>query len=221
MTKKKPIFTETEFWPVGNLIPYELNSKKHPPEQVEALARLIEKNGFDQPIVVDKNGVIIKGHGRRLAVMKLGFDVVEVKVLKHMTAQQAKASRLADNRVARTDTDIELFKADLATLDDLDLLEGAFDEKELDFLQADLGSINTDAFVTDMAAVVAGQQADVEARTNAAKGARVQLVKAFGFKDISATTQVAISAVMARAEATTGLEGAAAFEAWIEAQVAA
>jgi hypothetical protein len=219
--KKQPKFTETEFWPVKNLIPYELNSKKHPPEQIAALARVIEAGGFDQPIIVDRYGVIIKGHGRRLAVMQLGWDTVEVKVLKHMTAEQAKAHRLTDNKVAQTDTDIELFRADLATLDDMSLLEGVFSDKELEYFAADLGEINDSAFVSDMAAVVGDQKKDVEKRLENVKGGRVPLNKAFGFKDLPVASQIVISNLMAKAEATTGLEGADAFVQWAETQLQA
>jgi ParB-like chromosome segregation protein Spo0J len=50
-----------------SLTPYSNNAKTHPTEQVDKIAASIAAFGFDQPIVVDGEGVIIKGHGRREA----------------------------------------------------------------------------------------------------------------------------------------------------------
>ena len=56
-------------------------------------------SGFDQPIVVDKDHVIIKGHGRRLAALELKMDVVPVVVRADLSPEQCMASRIADNHV--------------------------------------------------------------------------------------------------------------------------
>ena len=56
-----------ELVPVEKLTPHPKNPKKHPPEQVKALAETIRRQGWDQPIVVTENFVVLKGHGRRLA----------------------------------------------------------------------------------------------------------------------------------------------------------
>lgn len=214
-------------WPVGNVIPYELNAKKHGPEQVKALAKLIRNNGWTTCIVVDKYGVIIQGHGRRLAAIELGDEnpwpgpgMVPVLQLSHLTPDQVKAQRLGDNEVALSDIDPEKLMASLKDMDDTSLLEGIFDDKTLNYLDADLATVNSAAFVNDMAAVVKGQQDDVEKRLANVKGSRVPLVKAFGFKDIDATGQIVIASLMARAEAYTGLEGDAAFLKWAESQLA-
>lgn len=53
--------------PVESLIPYEKNAKKHPAEQVRKIAESIKQFGFWQPIVVDKNNIVVIGHGRLLA----------------------------------------------------------------------------------------------------------------------------------------------------------
>lgn len=85
--------------PVSELIPYPDNPKLHDDEQVALLAGRISEEGFNQPIVVDKNNVIIKGHGRRLACLKLKLETVPVYKLGNLTAAQVKASRLADNAI--------------------------------------------------------------------------------------------------------------------------
>lgn len=210
-------------WPVGHVIPYETNVKKHPAEQVAKIAESITRFGWDQPIVVDKHGVIIKGHGRRLAAISLGKAEVPVLVRADLTPEQVKAARLADNRAALSDIDPEMLRAELVSLGEAltAQLDGIFETKELDYLVADLGAINTDAFVEDMGKVVDDQKKDVDKRLDNVKGGRVPVVKALGFKDLPAAGQIVVSSLMARAEATTGLTGGEAFLAWAETQLAA
>jgi hypothetical protein len=193
-----------EMRPVKDLIPYELNSKKHEKDQVKKIVESIKRFGWDVPIVVDKHGIIIKGHGRRLAAIELGLDKVPVLVRDDLSDDQVKAARVADNRVAISDIDPEMLKAELAAID-MDLT-GIFDAKELEFLDADLGAINPGAFVDDMDKVVAEQRADIETRIETAAASKVSLARAFGFKDISAAGQIAITNLMAKAEAATGLK---------------
>jgi hypothetical protein len=207
---------KTETWPLANITPYELNVKKHDKEQVARIAASILKSGFDQPIVVDKNGVIIKGHGRRLALIELGRTEAPVIIRDDLSAAQVRAARLADNRVAIGDIDTEMLKVELEDLD-FDLLEGIFDEKELNFIVADLGDMNSDSFVTDMNAVIADQKTDMTERVAIAEGARVPLAKAFGFKDIAARDQIHITKLMGKAENVTGLTGEEALTTYIAA----
>lgn len=202
---------------VKDLIPYEANAKLHDKTQVAKLAEEIRRRGWDVPIVVDKHGVIIKGHGRRLAAIELGLEQVPVLVRYDLNPEQVRAARLADNRVAMGDYDSELLKVELMELGDE--LRGIFDDKELEFLAADLGTMNTDAFVTDMDAVVTDQKADLEQRAEAAVATTITVAKAFGFKDMPAAGQIHITKLMARAEAATGLkngEALAAFAAALE-----
>jgi ParB-like chromosome segregation protein Spo0J len=211
---KKEASIELERWPIEHLIPYDLNVKKHDKEQVARIVQAISRFGFDQPIVVDKNGLIIKGHGRRLAAIELGMKTVPVWCRRDLSADEVRAARLADNRVAISDIDPELLRLELGDLD-ADL-SGIFDVKELEFAVADLGIMNPDAFVTDMGAVLEEQRRDMDERTERAKdaGVRVPLSKAFGFKDISSAGQIAIASMMSKAEAVTGLKDAEALVAF-------
>lgn len=196
-----------EQWPIEHLTPYELNVKKHDKAQVAKIAASIAKTNFHQPIVVDRDGVIIAGHGRRLAAIELGLKVVPVVHRKDLWGDSARAARLADNRVALSDIDTEMLRVEMADMD-TSYLEGIFDSKELDFATADLGAMNEGVFVEDMGLVLEEQKADLEARTEAAvgEGTRVPLTKAFGFKDISSAGKLAITNLMAKAEAATGLK---------------
>jgi ParB-like chromosome segregation protein Spo0J len=207
---------KTENWPIGNITPYRQNVKKHEKEQVARIAASILKHGFDVPIVVDKHGVIIKGHGRRLALLELGRTHALVIVRDDLSDEQVRASRLADNRVALSDIDTDMLREEL---DDLDpnLLGGIFDTKELEYVTADLGEMNLDPFVSDMDEVVADQKKDMEERLEVARTARVPLARAFGFKDIAVAAQIHISRFMGKAEAATGLTGEEALISYMAA----
>ncbi|OAD82887.1 hypothetical protein ATN89_17550 [Comamonas thiooxydans] len=207
--------SKIEKWDIHALIPYELNAKKHDKAQVKAIAASIQRFGFDQPIVVDQFGVIIKGHGRRLACLELGMTEVLVLVRYDLTPDQVKAARLADNRVAIGDLDTQKLTADLAEFN-TELLGGIFDAKELDFGTADLGAIDTSAFMEDMDDVLQEQEAELTKRTAAAAEARVTLARAFGFKDVPTDTARGIAKMLAIAEKTTGETGAAAFSKWVQ-----
>ncbi len=126
--------TKVEMWPLSKIKPYAQNAKKHPKEQVERLAALIDRHGFDQPIVVDAKGVIIKGHGRRLAAEHLKLATVPVIMRADLTAAQVREARVADNRVAEFGWDFDALVADVTSAIKLDgfLLDmTGFSEKEL------------------------------------------------------------------------------------------
>jgi hypothetical protein len=215
----KPL--KIELWDPKDLIPYEHNSKKHPDEQIAKIAESTQKFGWDQPIVVDKHGVIIKGHGRRLAALKLGLAKVPVLIRADLTPDQVKAARLADNRAALSDIDANMLRIEMAEITGIDeLLGGIFDDKELDFLTADLGEMNSGAFVTDMDLVVSEQKADLDGRIAEATQKRVPVAKAMGVKDVPATASLALAAFMVRIEAETGLKGGDALAKWAEKEIA-
>ena len=95
--------------------PYEKNAKKHPKKQIEQVANSIKEFGFNQPIVVDKNNVIIVGHGRYEAAKLLGLkDVPVIKV--DLDEEKAKAYRLADNKLNESEWDMGLAIEELKEL---------------------------------------------------------------------------------------------------------
>jgi DNA modification methylase len=100
---------------IDKIFPYEKNAKKHPKKQIEQVAESIREFGFNQPIVVDKNNVIIVGHGR-LEAAKL-LDMKEVPVLMvDLTEEQASAYRLADNKLNESEWDMKLVIEELKGL---------------------------------------------------------------------------------------------------------
>ncbi|OYV36826.1 MAG: chromosome partitioning protein ParB [Rhodospirillales bacterium 20-64-7] len=208
-----------EMWDITKIVPYELNAKNHDPKQVEKIAKSITEFGWDQPIVVDKKGVIIKGHGRRLAALSLGKTEVPVLVRSDLTDEQVRAARLADNRVAISGIDIDMLQKELADLS-MDLT-GIFDAKELTFLNADLGEIADEAFSVNLDEEVERQSAETATKIKQTDERPVKIEKALGFKTIAGKDERAVARFMARIESETGLEGSLAFVDFVSKIMAA
>lgn len=121
MTEEIPLFTDVEEWPVEELEPYGGNPKKHPPGQIERIRRSIEEFGFTIPILVDDGGEIIAGHGRLEAAEEIGMESVAVIHREDLSDEQAKALRIADNKVAESDWDEQALADELADIDEFDL----------------------------------------------------------------------------------------------------
>jgi ParB-like chromosome segregation protein Spo0J len=78
---------------------YAQNAKYHPKAQVDQIAESIRRFGFRQPVVVDKDNVVVIGHGRVLAARQLGMETIPCERAEDLTSEQIKALRLADNRL--------------------------------------------------------------------------------------------------------------------------
>ena len=101
------------------LLPYEYNPRTHESE-LEYLKNSIKEFGFRNPILIDKNHVIIAGHGRRIAAIELGLDRVPCIVCSDLTDSQVKALRNIDNKVADlSGWDFDMLNKELAELKDL------------------------------------------------------------------------------------------------------
>ena len=101
------------------LIPYARNSRTHSDAQVAQIAASIREFGFTNPVLVDKDGGIIAGHGRVMAARKLGLKDVPCIALGHLTAAQRKAYIIADNKLAlNAGWDEELLAVEFADLKD-------------------------------------------------------------------------------------------------------
>src|SRR5476649_1815376 len=89
-----------EMRPIGSVRPYENNPRLND-DAVDAVAASIREFGFRQPIVIDEQSVIVVGHTRYKAAVKLGLETVPVHVATGLTPAQLKAYRIADNQTAR------------------------------------------------------------------------------------------------------------------------
>jgi DNA modification methylase len=139
---------KTELVKADTLIPYARNPRKNS-AAVDKIAASIKEFGWQQPIVVDKENVIIAGHTRLLAAQKLGIEYVPIHVAD-LSETQAKAYRLADNRLSEdADWDIEMLGLEIRELDDLgfELDLTGFDNNELAnlLIDPDLGETDEDA----------------------------------------------------------------------------
>ncbi|MGD9126056.1 MAG: DNA methyltransferase [Planctomycetia bacterium] len=118
---------------ISTIKPYENNPRLND-DAVDAVAASIREFGFRQPVVVDEDGVIIVGHTRYKAALKLGLEKVPVHVATDLSPEQVKAYRLADNRTGElAEWDWDLLKFELADLQgaDFDLGLLAFNDEEL------------------------------------------------------------------------------------------
>ena len=133
MTKKKTS-PAIEMLPIEGLVPYVNNSRTHSDEQVVQVAASIKEFGFTNPVLVDKDNMIIAGHGRMKAAMRLGLTEVPCIRLDHLNDFQKKAYIIADNKLAlNAGWDDELLRLELGQLneDGFDLSLTGFDDDEL------------------------------------------------------------------------------------------
>lgn len=112
---------------INEVIPYERNPRKNE-DAVEFVANSIKEFGFKVPIVIDKDGIIVAGHTRHKAALKLGIKEVPCIVADDLTDEQIKAYRLADNKVSeKAEWDYNLLDAELGEILDVDMGTFGFD----------------------------------------------------------------------------------------------
>ena len=102
---------------LAEITPYAKNAKKHSRQQINNVAESIKQYGFVQPIVIDRNGVIVIGHCRALAAQKLGMAEVPCVCVDDLTPEQVNALRLVDNKSNESDWDFDLLADELSGLD--------------------------------------------------------------------------------------------------------
>ena len=102
---------------VKDIIPYEKNAKKHDKTQIANVAESIKRFGFAQPLVVDKDNVLIIGHCRLLAAKQLKLREVPVVRMDDLTEEQVKQLRLLDNKLNESDWDFDLLADEVGELD--------------------------------------------------------------------------------------------------------
>lgn len=101
--------------PLADISPYGKNAKKHPEAQIKKIADSIREFGFNQPLVADKEGVLIVGHGRYFAAHMLGLETVPVLTID-IDPEKMRAYRLADNKLNESEWDMELVIQELKDL---------------------------------------------------------------------------------------------------------
>lgn len=125
MDRKQIIYRD-----IAELTPYENNPRDND-KAVDAVAASIKEFHFQNPIIVDKDGVIVAGHTRLKAAIKLGLKKVPVIVADDLTEEQVKAFRLADNKTGElAEWDFEKLEEELRALDDIDMGQFGFEDLE-------------------------------------------------------------------------------------------
>lgn len=133
---------------VKDLIPYERNTKKHDKTQINNVAESIKQYGFVQPIVIDKNNVVVIGHCRLLAAKQLKMKEVPCVCVEDLTEEQVKALRIVDNKSNESEWDFDILPDELA---DLDLSGFDFDfgiedeEEETEIVEDEAPEVDEDA----------------------------------------------------------------------------
>ena len=117
---------EIKEWNIEEVKPYANNPRKND-DAVDATANSIKEFGWQQPIVVDKNGVIIVGHTRLKAAKKLKLKQVPVLVAENLTDEQVKAYRLADNKTGELAVWDKNLQKELDSIYDIDMTDFGFD----------------------------------------------------------------------------------------------
>ena len=120
-----------------DLIPYARNTRTHSDEQVNQIVSSIKEFGFTNPVLIDKESMIIAGHGRVMAANKLKLSKIPTICLDHLTEAQKKAYIIADNRLAlNAGWDDDMLKVELEELNDLefDISLLGFEDNEIESL---------------------------------------------------------------------------------------
>ena len=110
-----------EYLTPSSLIPYTRNARTHSKKQIRQIADSIRQFGFTNPLLIDKDNMILAGHGRLAGAQLLAIDRVPCVRLENMSPAQKKAYVLADNKLAlNAGWDEEILALELQGLLDLD-----------------------------------------------------------------------------------------------------
>lgn len=154
-----------EYRKTAELLPYARNARTHSDAQVSQLAASIKEFGFNNPVAIDADGMILCGHGRVMAAQKLHLTEVPTVCLSHLSPTQVKAYILADNKLAlNAGWDNDLLKVELEDLKDSDFdlnLTGFSDDELKDILVEDPTEVQEDNFDGEPPEVAKSQPGDI------------------------------------------------------------
>src|SRR3990167_5841013 len=133
------------YLPITALKPRERNARTHSKKQISKIAASIERFGFVNPVLLDRNNSIVAGHGRVEAAKKLGWETVPTVRLEHLSDVDLSAYVLADNQLATlAGWDKEILRIDLQDLiavnGEIDVTLTGFDMADIDLILEEGGS---------------------------------------------------------------------------------
>lgn len=118
---------------VDEIIPYADNAKLHPERQIEQIRSSILEFGFNDPIAIDENNVVIEGNGRLMAIKDLGYKEVDCIRIEGLTEDQKRAYILVHNQLTmNTGFDIDILNKELERIKGIDMTQFDF-EINIDF----------------------------------------------------------------------------------------
>lgn len=149
---------EIEQIPTSEIYPYAQNNRTHPESQVQRIVKSINEFGFNQPLVIDRDNVVLVGHGRLLAAQKLGLEEIPCIKLKNLTEEQKRTYRILDNKLQNdSEWDFDALELELGFLEDsgvdleqwgLDDLKDLFPEEEAKVEEDDFdGAIPEESYI--------------------------------------------------------------------------
>lgn len=112
---------------INLIIPYQNNAKRHPKKQIEKIKQSILDFGFNDPLAIDENNMLIEGHGRHEALKQLGYKEVECIRLTNLTEEQKKAYILVHNKLnMETGFDDDILAKELDSITELNMEDFGF-----------------------------------------------------------------------------------------------
>ena len=132
---------------IGNIQRNPSNPNRHSTEQIQRLARVIERNGWRNPLVVSRrSGYLVKGEGRLLASLSLGLEVVPVEYQDYATDDEEWSDLIADNKMSElSEQDREELKVVISKMETVDYSATGFSQSEIDSLM-DCMKVSTDNY---------------------------------------------------------------------------
>lgn len=113
---------------IEEIIPYANNAKLHPRKQIDQIKQSIQEFGFNDPLAIDEDNVVIEGNGRLLALKELGYTEVECIRLTGLSEEQKKAYILIHNKLTmNTGFDLEILKNELSEIEYINMEDFDFD----------------------------------------------------------------------------------------------
>lgn len=112
-----------EVLPIDKIIPNDLNANQHPEDQIDLLAKIMEKHGVRNPIIIsNRSGKVICGHGRRLAAIKNGWTSFPVDFQNFATEAEEVQAMIADNTIQEfSETDRDMVKELMISIPGMDI----------------------------------------------------------------------------------------------------
>lgn len=121
---------QVEYRRLSQLKPYAGNVKRHPQKQINMIKQSINDFGFNDPIAIDKDGIIIEGHGRYEAAKQLKMETVPIICLDDLTEEQRKAYTIVHNKLTMsTGFDIKALQKEMNKIGKLDIKKFGVDMK--------------------------------------------------------------------------------------------